>query len=56
MKGEAKEGILDEGVLGILGHMLVPHVGNFIFDIVVEDDNSKYCIFLGKTKKYRDLR
>lgn len=54
---EAKETILDDArVLRIWGYICVSRVGNLIPTILVEAHKSKYSIYLGGIKMYRNLR
>ncbi|XP_060190559.1 uncharacterized protein LOC132619780 [Lycium barbarum] len=56
-RGEAKEAMLDsEGLLKIKGCVRVPRVGGLIRLILEEAHNSRYSIYPGEMKMYRDLR
>lgn len=56
LQGEAKDTILDEGVLRILEYLCVTHVDNLIPNIPTEAHNTKSSLHFGATKMYRDLR
>ncbi|XP_059277835.1 uncharacterized protein LOC132032025 [Lycium ferocissimum] len=57
LRGEAREAMLDsEGILRIKGRVCIPHVGVLIRLILEEAHSSRYSIYLGAMKMYRDLR
>ena len=45
-----------DGVLRYQGRLCVPNVGELRQHILVEAHNSRYSIYLGDTKTYRDMR
>ena len=57
LRGEAKEAQIDEeGVLRIKGRVRVPRVDDLINTILTEAHSSRYSIYPGATKMYRDLK
>ena len=57
LQGEAKEEKIDEeGVLRIKGRVCVPRVDALIHTILTEAHSSRYSIYPGATKMYRDLK
>ena len=57
LKGEVKAAILDsDGVLRIKGRICVPRTSDLTTLIMEETHSSRYSIYSGATKMYRDLK
>ena len=57
LRGEAKEATFDEeGVLRIKGRVCAPRVDDLINTILTEAHSSRYSVYPGATKMYRDLK